>query len=185
MMRPIAVVLAALLLLAACSSSELTVEEYAPAIEERATAYADEVDDLIEQNAVDLNSAVNRLQNDLQGDALITAAVGETAMLSSMLFAGIGDALDRYERALEALEAPVSVVDEHRSYLEALEASRRGVAPLLAALADVTTFEEIDRAIASSGFSDAQPRVEAACATLEGVIASVGTVVNLRCEVVE
>ena len=183
MTRSIISFLAGVLLLAACSSNELTVEEYASALEERATAYADEVDQLVEQNAADLNSAVNRLQHDHQGEALLTAAVGETATLSSMLFAGIGDALDRYEQALDAFQAPASVADDHHSYLEALEASRRGVAPLLAALADVTTFEQIDHAIASSGFSDAQPRVETACSTLERAIESAGTVVTLRCEV--
>ena len=185
MTRSIASLVTGLLLLAACSGSELTVEEYASALEERATAYADEVDQLVEQNAADLNSAVNRLQNDLQGEALLMAAVGETATLSSMLFAGIGDAVDRYEQALDALGAPAPVAADHRSYLEALEASRRGVAPLLAALADVTTFEQIDQAIASSGFSDAQPRVETACATLEAAIESAGTPVSLRCEVHE
>jgi len=185
MTRAIVALTLALFLLAACSGSELTMEEYAPEIEERATAYADEVDQLVERNAADLNAAVNRLQGDLQGDALVTAAVGETATLSSMLFAGIGDALDRYEQALAALEAPASVADEHGSYLAALGASRQGVAPLIGALADVATFEEVDRAIASSGFSDAQPRVEAACAALERAIDAVGTVVNLRCEVYE
>lgn len=185
MTKSIGSLLAGLLLLAACSSSEVTVERYASALEARATAYADEVDQLVEENAAELNSAVNRLQNDLQGDALLTAAVGETAALSSMLFAGIGDALDRYEQALDALETPASVGDESRSYLEALEASRRGVAPLLATLAGVTTFEQIDQAIASSGFSDAQLRVETACATLEAAIESAGTFVDLRCEVHE
>jgi len=179
------VLLAALLvLLAACSGAEPLIDEYAPALQERAGAYADEVETLAEQNAADLNTAVNRLQNDLQGEALLDAAVAETAKLSSMLFAGIGDALDRYVRDLDEMPTPGSVADEHTSYLKALEASRSGVAPLLETLGTATTFEQIDEAIAGSGFSDAQPRVEAACATLERAVESAGVVVDLRCAVV-
>ena len=184
MMRCIALVGAGVLLVGACSSTEPTIDEYAPALQDRATAYADEVDALADQNAADLSSVANRLQNELQGDALLEAAVAETVTLSSMLFAGIGDALDRYVRDLDEMPTPTSVEDEHLAYLEALDASRSGVAPLLEALATATSFEQIDQAIASSGFSDAQPRVDAACGTLERAVESLRPNVNLRCVVV-
>jgi len=180
-MTRIALISAGLLLVGACVGTEPTIDEYAPVLEERADAYADEVDTVAEQTAADLNSSVNRLQDDLQGDALLAAAVAETAALSSVLFAGIGDALDRYVRNLDEMATPASVEDEHRSYITALEASRSGIAPLLAALGSATSFEEIDQAIASSGFSDAQPRVEAACTTLERAVESRKPNVNLRC----
>ena len=183
MMRGIAIVGAGLLLVGACSSTEPTMDEYAPVLQDRAAVYTDEVDALAEQNAADLNSVVNRLQNDLQGDALLAAAVAETVMLFSMLFAGIGDALDRYVRDLDEMPTPASVEDEHLAYLKALDASRSGVAPLMEALATATSFEQIDEAIASSGFSDAQPRVEAACGTLERAVESLWPNVNLRCVV--
>ena len=182
-MRSVALLAAGLLLVGACTSAEPTIEEYAPVLEQRAAAYADEVGTLAEQNAADLNSAVNRLQNDLQGDALLEAAVAETATLSSMLFAGIGDALDRYVRDLDEMRTPASVEEEHVSYLAALEASRLGIAPLLEMLGSATSFEQIDQAIASSGFSDAQPRVEAACTTLERAAEALGPNANLRCVV--
>lgn len=183
-MRRIALISVGVLLVAACASAEPTIDEYAPVLEQRADVYADEVETLADQNAASLNSAVNRLQNDLQGDALIEAAVAETATLSSMLFAGIGDALDRYVRDLDEMATPASVENEHLSYLTALDASRSGIAPLLAALGSATSFEQIDQAIASSGFSDAQPRVEAACTALERAVESLGPMVDLRCAVV-
>ena len=182
-MRNVALLGVGLLLVAACTGAETTIDEYAPVLEQRATAYADEVDALAEQNAADLNSAVNRLQNDLQGDALLDAAIAETATLSSMLFAGIGDALDRYVRDLDEMPTPASAEEEHVSYLAALQASRSGIAPLLETLGSATSFEQIDQAIASSGFSDAQPRVEAACTTLERAVETLGPNVNLRCVV--
>lgn len=185
MMRLTALLAAFLVFLSACSGAEPTIDEYAPALQERAGAYADEVETLAEQNATDLNSAVNRLQNDLQGEALLDAAVAETATLSSMLLAGIGDALDRYVRDLDEMPAPGSVADDHSSYVKALESSRSGVAPLLKTLATAKTFEQIDEAIAGSGFSDAQPRVEAACGILERAVESAGAVVDLRCVVVQ
>ena len=183
-MRRLALISAGfLLVVGACATTEPTIDEYAPVLEQRADAYADEVETLADQNAADLNSAVNRLQNDLQGDALIEAAVAETAALSSRLFAGIGDALDRYVRDLDEMATPASVEDEHLSYLTAMEASRSGIAPLLASLGSATSFDQIDQAIASSGFSDAQPRVEAACTTLEGAVESFGPRVDVRCTV--
>ena len=184
MRRIIAGLIAGLVLLAACSGAGPPIDEYAPVLQDRAGVFADEVEALAEQNASELNSAINRLQNDLQGEALVDAALGETATRSSMLFAGIGDALDRYVRDLDAMAVPDAVADEHASFIAAYEASRSGVAPLMEALAAATTFEQIDAAIASSGFSDAQPRVAVACTTLEGAIATLGAAANLRCEVV-
>ena len=184
MVRLAVLLCVALVVLASCSGSGPTIDEYAPVLQERAVAYADEVETLAEQHAADLNSAVNRLQNDLTGDALLEAAVAETAARSSMLFAGIGDAIDRYVRELDAMAVPGAVEDAHVSYVAALDASLSGVAPLLEALAAASTFDQIDQAIASSGFSDAQSRVEAACAALQAVVESAGATVDLRCVVV-
>ena len=82
---------------------------------------------------------------------------------------------------LVALDAPSDLETEHRAYIVALEASRSGIAQLLSNLNVATTFDDIDRAIAGSGYSDAQPRVVAACNTLERAIAEEGSVVHLRC----
>ncbi len=169
-------------LISGCSGDGLSVDEYAPMVEDRAGTYADEVTDLADRNTSDLDVAVVRLQRDFEGEALVEAAIDETARLASMLFAGIGDALDRYVRDLDVLDAPSDLETEHRAYIVALEASRSGIAQLVSNLTVATTFDDIDRAIAGSGFSDAQPRVVAACNTLQRAIAEEGSVVDLRCE---
>jgi hypothetical protein len=182
-MRRLATLLAAgAVIVASCSGGELSTEEYASAVEARAGAHADEIVDLADKNISELDVVVAQLQGDLEGDALAEAAVDETARLAAALFAGIGDALDRYVQDLDALDAPSELETDHRAYVVALEASRSGIAPLLSDLPAATTFDDIDRAIASSGFSDAQPRVVAACTTLERGIEARGPLVDLRCE---
>lgn len=176
-----ALIVAALAAITGCSADGLPIEEYAAETEVSASAHADEVSGLFERNVTELETAVSRLQDEFEGEALAEAAVSETARLASMMFAGISDATDRYIVHLEALDATSSVETEHRSYIAALAASREGTGDLLSALADATTFEDIDRSIGSSGLSDAQPRVDAACKSLEQAILAQGPTVDLRC----
>ena len=183
-MRRLATLLAAgVVIVSACSGGAPSVDEYASTVDDRAGAYANEDTDLADTNISELDGAVVRLQRDFDGDELLEAAINETARLASMLFAGIGDALDRFLQDLDALEVPSELESDHNAYIAALEASRSGIAPLLSDLGDAATFEDVDRAIASSGFSDAQPRVVAACTTLQRGIEAVGPVVDLRCDV--
>lgn len=173
---------AAALIVSACSGGGLSVDEYGSAVESRAGAYADEVTALADRNISELDAAVVRLQRDVEGDELTAAAIAETARLAAQLFAGIGDALDRFVQQLDELDAPSELETDHRAYVVALEASRSGIAPLIADLSSAVTFDDIDRAIASSGFSDAQPRVTATCTSLQRSIGARGSVVDLRCE---
>jgi hypothetical protein len=180
-MRAFTALVVALVVLGACSADGLPVDEYAATVEGGAIAYADEVSSLFERNVTELDTAVSRLQDEFEGEALVTAAVAETARLASMLFAAISDASDRYIMDLDSLGPPSSLEAEHRAYIAALAASREGTDSLLSELADATTFDDIDRAIGSSGFSDAQPRVDTACKDLEQAIRALGPAVDLRC----
>jgi hypothetical protein len=169
-------------ILTACSAGSVSVADYAPAVEERAAAYGAESDDLKDQHLATLEDTVSRLQGELDGQALIDAAISETARESTKLFAGISDALDRYVRDLDAMTPPDTVSDDHRAFIRALETSRAGLGSVLADLPGALSFEEIDKVIAGSGFADAQQRVEAACRALEAVIEGQGSAVDLRCE---
>ena len=182
-MRRLATLLTAgLVIVSACSGGGLSVDEYSSAVETQAAANADEITALADQNISELEVAVARLQREVEGDELAEAVIAETARLASKLFAGIGDALDRYVQHLDALDAPSELETDHRAYIVALEASRSGIAPLISGLSAAETFDDIDRAIASSGFSDAQPRVVASCSSLQRGIEALGPVVDLRCE---
>ena len=182
-MRRLAALLGAgAVMVTSCSGGELSTDEYAAAVEARAEVHADQVLDLADKNISELDVAVTQLQRDLEGEELEEAAVNETARLAAVLFAGIGDALDGYVQDLDALDAPSELAADHLAYIVALESSRSGIARLLSDLSAAVTFDDIDRAIASSGFSDAQPRVVAACTTLERDIEERGPLVDLRCE---
>lgn len=182
MKRLVTLLLTVALAVSACSAGGLSVDVYAATVEARAGSHADEVTGLADKNLSELDAAVARLQRDFEGDSLVEAAIAETARLAAMLFAGIGDALDRFVQELDEIDAPSDVESDHRAHIVALEASRAGIAPLLADLSAATTFDDIDRAIASSGYSDTQPRVIAACASLQDAIEALGPVVDLRCE---
>ncbi len=168
--------------LTACTSAGVSIADYATAVEERAATYGAESEALREEQLATLEDTVTRLQRELDGEALVKAAIGETAQESTKLFAGISDSLDRYVRDLGAMATPAAVSDDHREYVHALETSRKGLEPVLEELPSATSFEEIDRVIAGSGFADAQQRVEAACHGLERAIESQGPEVDLRCE---
>ena len=170
------------MIVSACSADSVSIADYSVAVEERATAYGTESDELKEQQLQTLEDTVSRLQSELEGQALIDAAISETALESTKLFAGISDVLDRYVRDLDAMTSPPAVADEHRTYIQVLETSRAGLASVLADLPGATSFEEIDRAIAGSGFADAQQRLEAACRALEDAINLQGLTVDLRCD---
>ena len=168
--------------LASCSVGSISVSDYATALEERAAAYGAESDDLKAQQLSTLEDTVTRLQTELDGQALVDAAISKTALETTKLFAGISDALDRYGGDLDAMTPPSAVADDHHAYVEALATSRAGVASILVDLPGASSFGEIDRVIAGSGFADAQQRVEAACHALEEAIGSQGPAVSLRCE---
>lgn len=172
----------ACVILASCSTAGISVGDYAAAMEERAAAYGAELDDLKDQQLATLEDTVARLQSELDGQALVDAAISETARESTKLFAGISDALDRYIRDLDAMSPPDTATDDHLAYIRVLETSRAGLGPVLADLPAASTFEEIDRVIAGSGFADAQQRVEAACRALEQAIEDEDATVDLRCE---
>lgn len=166
---------------AACSSGGVPLDTYASGVEAGAAGYAHEIDDLRSRYLAELDDAVAGLQQSLEGAALVDAAVDETAGRSVALFASLGDALDRYIRDLENRDAPAVVSSEHEEFVDALISSRAGISPILEALPTATSFDEIDRVIAGSGFADAQLRVEAMCTTLERAIGRQGVVVDLRC----
>lgn len=182
-MRPVAGLLIGVgVLLSACSTGSVSVSDYAAAAEERAAAYGIESMELKAKQLATLEDTVTRLQSELEGQALVDAAISETARESTKLFAGISDALDRYAQDLDAMTPPTSVLDLHRAYIQALETSRAGLASVLADLPGASSFEDIDRVIAGSGFADGQQRVESACHALQAAIESQGPIVDLRCE---
>jgi hypothetical protein len=170
------------LVLTACSAGSVSVADYAVAVEERAVIFGAESDDLRNQHMATLENTVARLQGEFDGEALIDAAIAEAAQESTRLFAGISDALDQYVRDLDAMTLPNAIADAHGTYVQALDTSRAGLASVLVDLPGATSFEDIDRIIAGSGFADAQQRVEVACHDLEGGIASLGPDVDLLCE---
>ncbi len=182
MMRLTGLLIGVGVFLTACSAGSVSIANFATAVEERAAVYGRELDDLTERHRATLEGSITRLQGELDGEAFVDAAIGETARETTKLFAGISDALDQYARDLDATTPPAAVSDEHRAYIGALETSRAGLVSVLEDLPGATSFEEIDRIISGSGFADAQQRVETECRNLQDRIKAQGPEVDLRCE---
>ncbi|MEN8235489.1 MAG: hypothetical protein ABFR89_11295 [Actinomycetota bacterium] len=181
-MRRFAAALVALALIGTACSSSMAIDEYAALIEDRAAAYADEHEDLGRRHLADLEAAIADLQDSMEGERLATAALDETARRSAKLFAGIGDALGRYIDELDEIEPPRSVSAEHVAYVEALKGSSEGIGPLISTLTEAVSFDEINRAFASSGYADSSLRVAAACLRLEEVLEGQDLDADLPCE---
>jgi len=181
-MRVIAILALVGVVGAACSAPSGSLDDYAPAAEDHAAAYTAEVGALRGAYATGMDETVTALQGESDGSNLRDAVVAEAVDQSVVLFASLGDALDRYIRNLRELDPPAAVSVDHGDLIAALVVSREGISPILEALPTATTFDQIGRIIAGSGFADAQLRVEAACKTLERTIGSDGMEVDLRCE---
>lgn len=171
-----------LAVLAGCGPAAPPIDEYGPAIEERAAAYRMEHDELGRRHLADLDAAITELARTTEGEVFAAAALDETAQRFSAMFAGIADALHRHVESLRNMEAPAVVAEEHEAYVKALEAAGQGLGPLIGTFAELTSLQEIERAMGSSGYADAGLRVTAACNRLEQALEANGITVNLRCE---
>ncbi len=182
MTRVVALFVLAAVLGAACSTTGGSFDEYAPEVEGLASGYTAEVEALRGAYATGMENAIVDLQGDLDGSDLRDAVLSEAVDRSVVLFASLGDALDRYIQDLGDLNPPVEVSARHDEFVSALVLSRSGISPILETLSTATSFEQIDGIIAGSGFADAQSRVRASCEALEQAIEMNGMEVDLRCD---
>lgn len=181
-MRTLIAAVVALAVVGAACSSSMSMDEYTLELGDRVGSFQTEQEVLGERHLAELDAAIADLQRSLEGEALIEAAVEETAQRSAQLFAAIGDTLNRFGEDLAGLDAPRSVSDEHGSYVDALASAREAVGSLLTDLTGATSFDQIDRAVSGSHYADSRLRVAAACSDLQEALADQSVNVDLQCE---
>lgn len=166
---------------AGCAEPALTDTEYRDLVSVRAAAHAEEVEEVRSSHLFQLERAVDDLVRQLDGDALESAVITETAQGSAALFSAITDAVAGYAADLGVMSPPEEMRPAHDEYVASLELSVAGIDATLEQLADASSFADIDAAIGGSTLNDTQHRVDAACRSLESVLIAQGVGANLQC----
>lgn len=175
---PVAVIAA--LLVGACSASPPSLEEYVESMERHTDAYVDESQALSFEYQSSVEDGVRRIVAeggaDPTGEAL-TLVTTQTVQYLALL----GDAMDRYHRAIAPLVPTPEVVADHDSYAAAVGFVVSSLAPTRTAVESATSIGEVQLALGSSGFADGQLRWTATCSALEQAVRDQGRGIDLRC----
>ncbi|MGI9585324.1 MAG: hypothetical protein ACR2N7_07005 [Acidimicrobiia bacterium] len=177
--RLVAVTVCLLLAGAACSSA-LTTEEYAESIGALTDAYVIESQNLSYDYQSAVEDGVRAIVAEEAPDSE-EAAVALIANESVQYLALLGDSMDRYIIALDALAPPGSLDTEHDAYVAAIVAVHGALPQTRDAVGVATDIPAIQLALSSSGFADGQIRWTATCTVLEEAIRAEGRGVDLRC----
>lgn len=175
------------IVLAGCGPTPLSLDDYADSVESLGRTYEDISTGLQRTLHDDLQFEIDDILKEVdQNDPAAVEALAEEALVltvarTTAFFAGLGDGLHVYRSALGELVPPRSVEAEHDEFIDAMDGVLAGLPGLLAALADIDDFDGLDVAVNGSVFTDAGPRLVAACGRLEQRLIDRGTAVNLRC----
>ncbi len=165
----------------------LPLEAYRDAVVDAATLHREQVDAFQRRYERELPLLVKRLERDLQaGDArseaaFVQAAVAETRRATAELLADVAGADARYRDVLTSLTPPQAVAEEHDALVDAIGIAVAGVPGTLDALDAAESFDAIDAALGGSVYTDAQPRIVAACDALQRRLRDLGFGGDLGC----
>ena len=175
------VVLAGVLTLAACSRG-LPLGDYIEEMEATTDAYITESQGL----SVDYQATVEDAVRDLVASGVDdpeSEAVDLVRVETVRYLALLTDAMQRYRTAIEEPEPPGPVADAHDAYVTAVGVVVDSLPGTREAVETATSFDEIQLALASSGFADGQLRWTSACSNLEQAVRDEGRGMDLRCVV--
>ncbi len=187
--KPFAVIVVAAVLAAGCGRGPepMALEEYRDAVVAASTTHRGQVDAFQATFERELPLLIKRLERDLEvGDAGSEAAyargaLDETKNATANLLAKVGDADARYRDALDRLVPPTELADAHEALVGALDVAVAGLAGTLDAITKADSFPALDAALGGSVYTDAQPRVVAACETLQQQLRDLGLGGDLGC----
>ncbi|RPI26040.1 MAG: hypothetical protein EHM57_00735 [Actinobacteria bacterium] len=172
--------------LASCAAA-LTAGEYGDAVQDLGRDYEQETTELQRTLHEELQGEIEALGRGLdEEDPEAVAGYAEqvvalTATRTRAFFAAVGDSLHRYRTLLAELAPPSVVAGEHRELLAAMDGVLAGLPDLLSGLEAAGDFDAIDDAVYGSGFTDAGPRLAAACRSLAEALGDEAIAVDLRC----
>jgi hypothetical protein len=181
-------VVAAMLLVAACGGdAALSIEDYFAAVETETARYDQATDDIASAFSAQLDSAFADYSAAATGADEAAAAAGLEALTNVAVdatrtsFELTGVELDESIATMDALEPPDEVADEHEEAVAALRASRAAIDPTIDAINEITTLEELEPVLAGSAFADSRPRLERSCTALEDAGRNNGVETDLDC----
>jgi hypothetical protein len=178
---PVPVIVVSLaIVLSSCSGSSLTVAEYATELEDSTNGYILESQRVSTTFHSTVEDEVTRIAEAGEGD-LLALATDVTSRETVLYLALLEDAMMRYVAVVEAIKPPLALVEPHAAYVRAIESVRSSMPATRTAVGDAATFDEIQVAIAQSGFSDGQIRLRAACVALETAVRAEGSGIDLGC----
>jgi hypothetical protein len=184
--KALSTILAAVLFTAACGSSP-SAEEYFSGAQQASITYDEATDEIFDSYRAAVEDALLDFQA-RTADAETTTVIEETAALLertvtevTRAFELAGEELDAFITAMDDLDPPGDLAEQHETAVGALRRSSDAIPDLIQAFTTVQSLDEIAGAINGSGFGDAQPRVEAACRDLQDAADAAGITADLRC----
>ena len=165
---------------AACGAPRLSVSEYAVVVEDATDAYIAESKALSGTFQESVEDEIASIAESGEGD-LLELASKVTSRETVQYLALLEDAMARYLEVLNAVVPPDSLSGAHEAYVAALQSVRASMPVTRTGVEQATDLAGIQTAITSSGFSDGQLRLQAACADLESAVRSHGHGIDLGC----
>lgn len=188
MVRFTGVIVAIMLLAAACGGdSALSMEDYFAAVETETARYDQATDDIANAFSAQLDAAFADYSAAATDADEATAAAGLVALTTVAAdatrtsFELTAVQLDQFITTMDALAPPDDVAAEHDEAVAALRASRAAIDPTIAAINQVTALADLEPVLAGSAFADSRVRLESSCTALEQAGRDNGVEVDLDC----
>lgn len=168
------------LVLGACTTPALTVEEYADALGAATDDYIEESQALSASFQRTVEAEIKELAASGEENVL-SLATGATIRETVQFLALLEDAMARYGQKLDEMEPPAELADVHDEYVASIESVRVSLPATRTNVGDAQDLDQIEEAITSSGFSDGQLRLRSSCTALESAVRAEGQSAELGC----
>ena len=166
--------------LGACATPPMTIDEYAEALNGATEDYVGESQALSAAFQKTVEEEVAELADAGEGN-LMALATGVTSREMIQYFALLEDAMERYGKELDGMHPPVNLGELHDDYLSAIESVRIALPETRDNVAEAHDLVGIQEAITGSGFADGQLRLQSSCLALEEAVRAEGQGVDLAC----
>ena len=175
------------LVVSACGSSGVTIEEYFGELDDAVLALDQADTDLAQQYQTQLAEGIDELQarSDLTDPAQIEELarkafeLGVSATVSLLTARTVG--LELFVSRLRAVQPPSEVSAEHATALEAATAALDALPGTIEAVNGIGSIEEMTAILAGSPFGIAQTNLGEACRQLQTIAVSADIEVDLAC----
>jgi hypothetical protein len=179
--------LVVLLLLGACGSDEPTPEAYFDALAAETQTYRTAVDDHRSAYGDELSAELAALAD--RADFSDVAAVDDyfdqakeiAIVKTAELFTDMGSELRSLLDAIEELEPPENLAEEHQDAVASGEALAASMPITIEAVRSLDTIEDLNETIEAAPFTVAAQRFSLACQNLEAAAVAEGIEVELDC----